>query len=191
LIALFRRTAAGGDLVAAFNLGVCLLKGVGIEKDEQQAAVWLRRAAEGVPEAQYTLGRLLSEGRGIAADLKAAREWFARAAEAGVTDSQVALAEMLINARGGAQDASAALRLCEQAAAKGHSGAMFALGAMPWRYCNQADEGLPKRGLPGRAAKIQDHGGFVSLYHRQRTQRVVRHHDTAGHDRHPRNSSRL
>jgi len=28
----FRRTAAGGDLVAAFNLGVCLLKGVGIEK---------------------------------------------------------------------------------------------------------------------------------------------------------------
>src|SRR5258706_11341379 len=96
----FRQTAAGGNLVAAFNLGVCLLKGIGVDRDEQQAAVWLRRAGDGVAEAQFMLGRLLSEGRGVPADLKAARDWFARAATGGITDAQVALAEMLVNGRG-------------------------------------------------------------------------------------------
>ncbi|MHC2463486.1 tetratricopeptide repeat protein [Bradyrhizobium embrapense] len=126
----FMQTAQRGNLVAAFNLGVCLLQGIGVERNEQQAAVWLRRAAEGVPEAQLMIGRLVADGRGVPADPKAARGWFARAAEGGITDAQVALAEMLVNGRGGPQDAPAALKLCEQAAANGHAGAMFALGAM-------------------------------------------------------------
>ncbi|MGL1204182.1 tetratricopeptide repeat protein, partial [Vibrio parahaemolyticus] len=82
-------TAQRGNLVAAFNLGVCLLQGIGVERNEQQAAVWLRRAAEGVPEAQFMIGRLFADGRGVPADLKAARGWFARAAEGGITDAQV------------------------------------------------------------------------------------------------------
>ena len=58
----FEQAAASGDLVAAFNLGLCLDKGIGVEPDAQQAAHWLRRAAEGVPEAQYMYGRMLAEG---------------------------------------------------------------------------------------------------------------------------------
>jgi TPR repeat protein len=36
----FEEAAASGDLIAAFNLGVCLVKGVGVERDEEQAAAW-------------------------------------------------------------------------------------------------------------------------------------------------------
>jgi TPR repeat protein len=35
---------------------VCLVKGVGVERDEQQAAAWLRHAAEGLPEARSRRG---------------------------------------------------------------------------------------------------------------------------------------
>jgi TPR repeat protein len=126
----FEQAAASGDLVAAFNFGLCLDKGVGSEPDVQQAAHWLRRAAEGVPEAQYVYGRLLADGRGVTPDLEAARGWIARAAAAGLRDAQVALAEMLVNGRGGPRDTAAALDLFENAAGEGHSGAMFALGAL-------------------------------------------------------------
>src|ERR1700737_3887855 len=74
----FEQAAASGDLVAAFNLGLCLDKGVGVGPDAQQAAHWLRRAAEGVPEAQYMYGRMLADGHGIPADPEGARAWIAR-----------------------------------------------------------------------------------------------------------------
>ena len=67
----FEQAAASGDLVAAFNLGLCLDKGVGVEPDAQQAVHWLRRAAEGVPEAQYMYGRMLAHGHGVPADPEA------------------------------------------------------------------------------------------------------------------------
>ncbi len=34
----FEQAAAAGDLVAAFNFGVCLAEGVGVERDERKAA---------------------------------------------------------------------------------------------------------------------------------------------------------
>src|SRR5439155_26080531 len=93
----FERAASAGDLVAAFNLGICLVKGVGLHRNERQAAQWLRRAAEGVAEAQVMYGRMLIEGRGVVPDLPGARVWFTRAADAGVPDAQVSLAEMMVN----------------------------------------------------------------------------------------------
>ena len=41
----FEEPAEAGDLVAAFNLGVCLAEGVGVERDLPAAAGWMRRAA--------------------------------------------------------------------------------------------------------------------------------------------------
>ena len=64
----FEQAADNGDLIAAFNFGVCLAEGVGIERDERRAAQWLRKAAEGVVTAQYWYGRLLAEGRGVEED---------------------------------------------------------------------------------------------------------------------------
>ncbi len=64
-------------------LQICLAEGVGVERDDKSAVVWLRRAAEGVVNAQYWYGRMLAEGRGVAKDDTEAAVWFTRAAEAG------------------------------------------------------------------------------------------------------------
>src|ERR1700737_1219124 len=88
----FEQAAASGDLVAAFNFGLCLDKGVGSEPDAQQAVHWLRRGAEGVPEAQYMYGRMLADGRSVTPDPEAARAWLARGAAAGLSEAQGTLA---------------------------------------------------------------------------------------------------
>jgi uncharacterized protein len=62
IVGWFKQAAAEGDLIAAYNLGVCLVKGLGVDQDEQQAAHWLRRAAEGIADAQLVYGRMLAEG---------------------------------------------------------------------------------------------------------------------------------
>jgi uncharacterized protein len=59
----FEKAALSGDLTAAFNLGVCFAKGIGVERNQEKAVVWLRRAAEGVADAQYVYGRMLAEGQ--------------------------------------------------------------------------------------------------------------------------------
>ena len=84
----FEHAAASGDLVAAFNFGVCLAEGVGVERDDRKAAEWLRRAADGVVNAQYWYGRMLVDGRGVDADPAAGRAWIKRAADVGMAGSR-------------------------------------------------------------------------------------------------------
>ena len=79
----FERAAEQGDLIGAFNYAVCLAEGVGVPRNDERAAFWLKQAAEGVVNAQYWYGRMLAEGRGVAKDDAAAAAWFTRAAEAG------------------------------------------------------------------------------------------------------------
>jgi len=122
--------ARSGDAVAAFNYGLCLAEGAGVEQDDGQAARWLRCAAAEVPSAQYWFGRMLVDGRGVDADAPAGRAWIARAAAVGLAEAEAALAEMMVNGRGGPRDPAGAASLFESAAAKGHVGAMFALGAL-------------------------------------------------------------
>jgi TPR repeat protein len=151
----FAHSAVAGDLVGAFNIGMCLAKGVGVDRNDQEAARWLRNAAEGVPEAQYIYGRMLAEGRGMEPDLKAARTWFMRAAEAGLPEGEVALAEMMLNGRGGPSSTAEALKLFKKAAERGHSGAMFALGALcAGGHGLPIDRGAAQRWFRGAA----DHG---------------------------------
>jgi uncharacterized protein len=74
----FAAAAESGHLIAASIMGIAFARGVGVERDEKNAMLWLRRAAEGVPEAQYAYGRMLAEGIGLTPDLEEARSWFAR-----------------------------------------------------------------------------------------------------------------
>jgi TPR repeat protein len=124
----FEQAAASGDLVAAYNCAVCLSHGVGVARDDREAALWLHKAANQVPNAQFWYGRILVEGRGVDRDLAEGRRWIARAAETGMVDAQVALGEMMLTGTGGACDPPGALALFEKAAAKGHLAAMFAAG---------------------------------------------------------------
>src|SRR5208337_1591035 len=93
----FERAAEQGDLIGAFNYAVCLAEGIGVPRNDERAAFWLKHAAEGVVSAQYWYGRMLADGRGLAKDNAAAAAWFARAAEAGMVEAQVALAELYVN----------------------------------------------------------------------------------------------
>lgn len=43
--AILRQAAEAGDLLAAYDLGYCLEKGIGLPADRQQAYIWYRRAA--------------------------------------------------------------------------------------------------------------------------------------------------
>ena len=126
----FERAAEQGDLIGAFNYAVCLAEGVGVPRNDERAAFWLKRAAEGVVTAQYWYGRMLAEGRGVAKDDAEAAVWFARAAEAGMAEAQVALAELHVNGRGVPRDHQLARSWFLRAIPAMHAGAMFALGAL-------------------------------------------------------------
>ena len=120
----FEQAAASGDPVAAYNCAVCLSHGVGVARDDREAALWLRKAADRVPSAQFWYGRVLVEGRGVDRDLAEGRKWIARAADVGIVDAQVALGEMMLTGTGGACDPPGALALFEKAAANGHPAAL-------------------------------------------------------------------
>lgn len=96
----FEQAAASGDLVAAFNYSVCLAQGVGAQRNDKQAAVWLRRAAASVVEAQFWYGRFLVEGRGVDRNPVQGRAWISRAADSGLADARLALGEMTLNGTG-------------------------------------------------------------------------------------------
>ena len=119
----FEQAAASGDPVAAYNCAVCLSHGVGVARDDREAALWLRKAADRVPSAQFWYGRVLVEGRGVDRDLAEGRKWITRAADVGIVDAQVALGEMMLTGTGGACDPPGALALFEKAAANGHPAA--------------------------------------------------------------------
>ena len=126
----FEIAARSGDLLGAFNFGLCLAEGVGVARDERRAMLWLRRAADGIVNAQYWYGRMVLEGRGVEADPAEGQRWIARAAERGMPDAQVLYGMMLVDGRAGQRDHALALEMFGRAAASGHVGAMFSLGAI-------------------------------------------------------------
>lgn len=101
----FRKAGQRGNREAAYNFGVLLLNGQGVERDEGKAAEWIARGAErGLPEAQYLLGRLHFDGRGVARDPAAEAVWYRRAAEGGYPLAQHELAVLLHLGEGVARD---------------------------------------------------------------------------------------
>ena len=148
----FEQAAASGDLVAAFNFGVCLAEGVGVERDDRKAAEWLRRAADGVVNAQYWYGRLLMEGRGVEANPEEGRRWIARASDAGMVEAEVLLAELMLTGRGGPKDHPAAMALFEKARWAGACRRDVRDGSDAWRRPRGTDR-------PGSRAALVRCGG--------------------------------
>ncbi len=85
----FRKPCAGsvrpssqGSVEASRELGLILLRGDGVAKDPDQAAVLLREAAEnGDAEAEAALGVMYAYGDGVQQNWPLAVEWSRRAAE--------------------------------------------------------------------------------------------------------------
>lgn len=127
----FERAAEKGDLVGAFNLGVCFAEGVGSTQDAAEAARWMQKATDGVVNAQFWYGRMLLEGRGVQPDPTQAMHWMEKAADAGMAEAQVAVAQLLVTGQiNGRRDHARALSLYQAAADSGNTDAMFSLAAM-------------------------------------------------------------
>ncbi len=107
--ATLEKKAAGGDVLAWYNLGLMYEQGYGVAQDNCQAALCYRKAAEkGQAEAQYRLGFLYYHGQGVPRDLQQAAEWYKKAAEQGYTPAQAGLGNMYLLGEGVPKDSSKA-----------------------------------------------------------------------------------
>lgn len=78
---LWRALAADGDTEAQCNLARLYQDGLGVRRDDSQAARWYERAARrGNPVAQSELSVLYAYGRGVPVDLPRAWAWATLAA---------------------------------------------------------------------------------------------------------------
>ncbi|MCB1747182.1 MAG: sel1 repeat family protein [Gammaproteobacteria bacterium] len=127
----YRLGAQGGSAGAAYNLALCLLRGVGTAVDIAGAVAALEQAAEqDHPRAQLMLGRLLSEGRGVARDVTAALGWYRAAAATGYAKAQYNLGLLLLGGDGPEQDDAEAAHWIRRAAEQGLCKAQFTLARL-------------------------------------------------------------
>lgn len=89
----YLKAASLGHADAQYNLGNAYQNGLGVWKDDQQAALWWRKAADqGLPKAAYNLGIQYVYGRGVEQDHDQALIWFRKAAARGHPGAREVLA---------------------------------------------------------------------------------------------------
>ena len=103
--------AEQGNADAQYALGMMLLNGSGVTRDDLEAARWMRLAADqGHAPAQYNLGVIYNKGSGVSRDYAEAVLWYRLAADQGDAAAQHNLGVMYANGRGVAGDDVAAVR---------------------------------------------------------------------------------
>ena len=113
----FKSAADRDDANGLYNLGMCYLRGLGTQRDEQAAFGFLHRAAEmGHPEAMNCIGLFYREGWVGGTNLKVSVEWFEKSADHGNAFGQFNLARALQNGEGTAKDVARAAELLDMAA---------------------------------------------------------------------------
>lgn len=69
-----------GYASAQRNLADCLLKGLGVTPNKQEAFAWYMRGAEkGNSKSQYMVGECYNNGWGVEIDQTKAQEWYEKA----------------------------------------------------------------------------------------------------------------
>jgi len=121
--------AEGGDPEAMTNIGVLYNLGLGVKRDDQEAAAWYGKAAQlGFALAQFDLANLYYDGQGVDRDRKQAARWYTAAAKGGHPKAQLYLAQMYENGEGVDEDQAAALTWYQKAADQGLPEAQYTLG---------------------------------------------------------------
>ncbi|MCA0270106.1 MAG: toll/interleukin-1 receptor domain-containing protein [Bacteroidetes bacterium] len=121
------------QLLRAYSLD----KGLGVEQNAAQAAVWYRKAAEqGHAAAQCNLGNSYYNGAGVSKDMTEAAVWYRKAAEQGHAAAQFFLGVCYHNGYGVPKDMTEAVVWYRKAAEQGHADAINALKELgqPWRH---------------------------------------------------------
>lgn len=123
--------AENGNIAAMSSLGFMYAKGVGMEKNEQEAIYWYRKAAEqGHLNSQFNLGVMYAKGRGIEQNYTESFKWYKLAAEQGDVTAQSTLAKMYAKGIGTEKDLKQAANWYHRAAVKGHTDSQYILANM-------------------------------------------------------------
>ncbi|MEO0863649.1 MAG: tetratricopeptide repeat protein, partial [Pseudomonadota bacterium] len=128
--ALYTRAAEAGHVPSQRALGTLLMTGApGLERDGEQAELWLSRAASaGDVPAMHNLGLGYLAGDVLAQDASAAADLFERASDAGLARSTFMLGRMVASGKGRPADPVKAQRILALAAEQGSEPAAQHLG---------------------------------------------------------------
>ena len=142
----YQQAAEAGDINAQSSLGFIYAKGIGTEKDHEQAIKWYRMAAEqGHLNSQFNLGVMYAKGRGIEQDYTEAYRWYKMAANQGDTISQATLGVMCKKGIGTDKNYEKAINWYYKAAMQGHLDAQYHVAKMF---------------VKGRGVPVNDQEGF-------------------------------
>lgn len=122
--------AEGEWMEAQLHLGMRLMTGDRVERDESRGAAIFREVAEsGDPRGAFFLGAAYSRGAGVEQDDKEAIKWYQKSAEGGYDKGQFWYGFMLSQARGVENgDFEEAVQWWRKAAYQGDTNAQFSLG---------------------------------------------------------------
>jgi len=125
-----RAWADKGDADSQFELGLRLLTGEGLKKNEAEGVQWMEKAAtQKHLRAQFVMGSLYEDGVGVKKNETKAFEWYRKSAENGFAAGQHAVAMAYDLGRGVKLDAEKATEWLEKAAEQNHPPSQTALAA--------------------------------------------------------------
>lgn len=131
--------AEKGDAAAQTLIGELLSNGLGVKRDEKEAAFWYAQAAEnGDANAMLKYAVLLMEGRGVKQDKAKADAWMKKSADAGNGSAAFNHAQVVVGEHPGKEGLKLALPYYEKAAAQGIADGQYA--------ASQIYMGLPELG---------------------------------------------
>lgn len=88
--------ALRGNKFAQFQTGVIYERGIGVESNQSQAALWyLKSAEQGYLDAQYNVAIMYISGRGVECNTTAGMMWLSVAAKAGDKEAKKLLLDVI------------------------------------------------------------------------------------------------
>jgi TPR repeat protein len=124
----WKAAADQGQVEAQVNLGVLYEKGLGVQRDMQQALnLYQSAAGKGNAEAQFLIGQMYEKGWGVNQDYTAAFRLFQQSASAEDQEAELSLADLYEEGYGVPKDHTQAVRWYRAAAGQGNAEAQFRL----------------------------------------------------------------
>lgn len=112
----YQKASNLGDNDGLYHLGMCYLKGIGVDIDKGKGRSLIEKAAEaGIVDAKYQLGFLYQEGIGGQKDEGKSAALFEEASNLGSIQAKVQLGNCYLHGIGVQQDNSKAFRMFKQA----------------------------------------------------------------------------
>ena len=170
------KSLADENPLAAHDLGVLLLKGMGCQADEDEAQRWFQKALAGFQKAaatekksayfQYRVGKMYAMGYGVEQDYLEAARWYEQATRHdNYPFAAYALGCLYFRGQGVERDEELALELFLTAAEKGNPYAQYLLGKI--YYWGNGVEQDREKGLEYiQLAAEQGHPGAVRFLER-------------------------